>query len=135
MVADPSKIWIGLEYFCNYNDELWNLSNSEMINLAIEELVKIGIIDKGEVQDATVIRMEKTYPAYFGTYPRFNEVQSFLDEFDNLFPVGRNGMHKYNNMDHSMLTAMNAVDNIISERKDKLNLWNINTEQEYHEVK
>jgi protoporphyrinogen oxidase len=135
MVADPSKIWIGLEYFCNYNDELWNLSNKEMINLAIGELVKIGIIEKAEVQDATVIRMEKTYPAYFGTYDRFNEVRSFLDEFENLFLVGRNGMHKYNNMDHSMLTAMNAVDNIISERKDKSNLWNINAEQEYHEEK
>ena len=85
--------------------------------------------------DATVIRMAKTYPAYFGTYERFPLLREYLDEYENLFLIGRNGMHKYNNQDHSMLTAMLAVDNIIEGRTDKSNIWDVNTEEEYHESK
>jgi protoporphyrinogen oxidase len=87
------------------------------------------------VRDGHVVRVPKTYPAYFGTYDRFNEIREWLDPFENLFLVGRNGMHKYNNQDHSMLTAMTAVDNILAGITDKSTLWDINTEQDYHEEK
>ena len=106
-----------------------------MIALAKEELSKIGIIDASEVLDATVLRMEKTYPAYFGTYDRFQEIRDHIDRFPNLFLVGRNGMHRYNNQDHSMLTAMMAVDDIIAGKLDKSALWEVNTEMDYHEEK
>jgi len=135
MVEDSSKVWIGLEYFCFETDELWRLSDEQMIALGAEELEKIGIIDRSDVLDATVVREPKTYPAYFGTYSRFDEVRRWLDDLKNLFPIGRNGMHRYNNQDHSMLTAMTAVDNILAGISDKSNLWEVNTEQEYHESK
>jgi protoporphyrinogen oxidase len=133
MVADPTKVWLGLEYFCNESDELWCKSDDELIELGRQELHKIGIIDQADVLDGTVIRMEKTYPAYFGAYNRFDEVRQFVDGIENLFLIGRNGMHRYNNQDHSMLTAMVAVDNILAGETGKANLWRINTEQEYHE--
>ena len=133
MVRDPDRVWIGLEYFCYETDDLWKKSDEDMVRFAKSELERIGIIDSSKVIDSTVIRMPKTYPAYFGTYDRFGELRQYLDAFTNLFLVGRNGMHKYNNQDHSMLTAMAAVDNIIAERTDKENIWSINTEQEYHE--
>lgn len=135
MVADPDTVWLGLEYFCNESDDLWKLSDDEMAELARTELSKIGIIDAGEVLDWTVVRMPKTYPGYFGTYNRFAEIRKFVDQFENLFLVGRNGMHRYNNQDHSMLTAMMAVDNIIEGKVDKSGLWEVNTEMEYHEQK
>jgi protoporphyrinogen oxidase len=135
MVADPGKVWIGLEYFCNDTDALWRKTDAEMIELAKSELASMNILDNQDVLDATVIRMPKTYPAYFGSYSRFPEVISWVNEFDNLFLVGRNGMHKYNNQDHSMLTAMTAVDNIIANVRSRDNLWALNTEQEYHEEK
>jgi protoporphyrinogen oxidase len=135
MVRDPSTVWIGVEYFCYDTDELWRLPDAEMAAVAQRELEKIGIIHQADVLDSTVIRMPKTYPAYFGTYDRFGEVRSYVDSYENLFLVGRNGMHKYNNQDHSMLTAMTAVDNIIAGRTDKSNLWAVNTEVEYHEQK
>jgi protoporphyrinogen oxidase len=135
MVADPSQVWLGLEYFCNESDEIWNLSDERMVALAKEELGKIGIIDGADVLDSTVLRMEKTYPAYFGTYNRFAEIREYVDRYENLFLVGRNGMHRYNNQDHSMLTAMMAVDNIVAGKTDKNNLWEVNTEMEYHEGK
>jgi protoporphyrinogen oxidase len=133
LVADPSKVWLGAEYFCQEADDLWKLTDAEMAQFATRELEKIGILSANEVLDSVVIRMPKTYPAYFGTYHRFAEVREFLDRFENLFPIGRNGMHRYNNQDHSMLTAMLAVDNILSGRLDKSNLWEVNTEMEYHE--
>jgi protoporphyrinogen oxidase len=135
LVSDPSKIWIGAEYFCYRSDELWRKPDEEIGRLAVEELDKIEIINKEDVLDFTVARMPRTYPAYFGTYERFDEVRQYLDGFENLFLVGRNGMHKYNNQDHSMLTAMTAVDNILAGRTDKANIWAINTEAEYHEEK
>jgi protoporphyrinogen oxidase len=133
MVGDPDKVWIGLEYFCNDADELWRKSDEDMIALALSEVEKMGIASRADYLDATVIRMEKTYPAYFGTYDRFHLVREFVDRYHNLFLVGRNGMHKYNNQDHSMLTAMTAVDNIVEGRRDKSNIWAVNTEMDYHE--
>jgi protoporphyrinogen oxidase len=135
LVSDPSKVWIGLEYFCYDKDELWNKSNEEIARFAISEVAKIGILHAEEVRDSCVYRVPKTYPAYFGTYDRFDEIVRYMERYENLFLVGRNGMHKYNNQDHSMLTAMAAVDNILNGIKSKQNLWEINTEQEYHEHK
>jgi len=135
LVADRSKVWIGAEYFCYEGDELWTRSDEEMAKLAVEELAKIDIIDRTDARDAVVVRMAKTYPAYFGVYDRFQEVRDYVDTIPNLYLIGRNGMHKYNNQDHSMLTAMTAVDNIIAGRSDKQNIWDVNTEQDYHEAK
>ena len=135
LVADRSKVWIGAEYFCYEGDELWTRSDEEMAKLAVEELAKIDIIDSADARDAVVVRMAKTYPAYFGVYDRFQEVREYVDTIPNLYLIGRNGMHKYNNQDHSMLTAMTAVDNIIAGRSDKQNIWDVNTEQDYHETK
>ena len=133
LVADPTKIWIGLEYFCYDTDPLWNKPDAEIAKFAIEEVAKIGILNAADVRDSCVFRVPKTYPAYFGTYERFDEIIRYMDRFENLFLVGRNGMHKYNNQDHSMLTAMASVDNILAGITDKSGLWKINTEQEYHE--
>jgi len=135
MIADIEKVWIGLEYFCNEGDELWGMADSKFIQFAIDELHNIDIIDKNEVLDSTLIRMPKTYPAYFGTYSQFNIIKDFTDKYENLFLIGRNGMHKYNNQDHSMLTAITAVENIINSRFSKDNIWSINTEEDYHESK
>ncbi|HNP33687.1 MAG TPA: NAD(P)/FAD-dependent oxidoreductase [Flavobacterium sp.] len=136
LVKDNSKTWLGLEYFCNENDELWNLSNDEMVSLAAEELVKLGFIKNSKaVEDSTVIKVPKTYPAYFGAYSSFETIKEFTDTIPNLFLIGRNGMHKYNNQDHSMLTAIQAVQNIKNGVTSKDNIWSINTEEDYHEEK
>ena len=135
LVKDPDKVWLGAEYFCYETDALWSKPDAEIGRLAAEELHTIGILDRDDVIDFNVVRMPKTYPAYFGTYDRFEELRKYVDQYDNLFLVGRNGMHKYNNQDHSMLTAMTAVDNIIAGRTDKANIWSVNTELEYHESK
>lgn len=135
MVQDENTVWIGLEYFCNEGDRLWRMPDMDMADLAVEELIQIDFIEKDDVLDSTVIRMPKTYPAYFGTYDRFDVIRNFTDRFENLFLIGRNGMHRYNNMDHSMLSAILAVENIISGVKSKDNLWELNTEQQYHEQK
>ncbi|MGC2400722.1 MAG: NAD(P)/FAD-dependent oxidoreductase [Acidobacteriaceae bacterium] len=133
MVADPAKTWIGLEYFCYQTDTLWKMTDEELKKFAIAEVEKIGILRAADVVDGHVVRVPKTYPAYFGTYERFHVIREFLDRYRNLYLVGRNGMHKYNNQDHSMLTAMTAVDNILNGIWDKDNVWSINTEMEYHE--
>jgi protoporphyrinogen oxidase len=135
MVKDENTVWIGLEYLCNEGDELWNKSDSAFSEFAIDELAKIGIIDKEDVLDSVVIKMPKTYPAYFGSYDQFFVIRKFTDTLENLFLIGRNGMHRYNNQDHSMLTAMTAVENIINNVKSKNNIWDINIEKEYHEEK
>ncbi len=136
LVADPAKVWLGLEYFCYETDDLWKMDDEALKQFAIAEVVKIGILEADAVTDGHVVRVPKTYPAYFGTYARFDELREFTDRFENLILVGRNGMHKYNNQDHSMLTAMTAVDEIAATgRVDKAKLWGINTEQEYHEEK
>ncbi len=135
LVKDDSKVWIGLEYFCNEGDDMWEMSNENFTDFAIKELEKIDIINADEVIDSVVIKVQKTYPAYFGTYNKFDIIKSFTDQFENLFLIGRNGMHRYNNMDHSMLTAMTAIENIKNGIKTKENIWNINAEEEYHEEK
>jgi protoporphyrinogen oxidase len=135
MISDPTKVWIGLEYFCYDTDPLWHMPDDELKTFAAKELEKIGILHTAEVLDAHVVRVPKTYPAYFGTYNRFDELRTFTDSFENLFLVGRNGMHKYNNQDHSMLTAMAVVDGLAAGHVNKSALWSINTEQEYHEEK
>ena len=135
MVKEPDQVWIGLEYFCNEGDELWSKSDKDFLNFAIDEMCTIDMIEKKDVLDGIVIRMPKTYPAYFGSYDNFETISNFTDTIENLFLIGRNGMHRYNNMDHSMLTAMTAVENIINNVKTKNNIWSVNTEKEYHESK
>lgn len=135
MVKNENTVWIGLEYFCNEGDRLWIMPDKDLTKLAVKELIDIGFIQKDDILDSTVLRMPKTYPAYFGTYDRFDVIRNFTDGFENMFLVGRNGMHKYNNTDHSMLSAMVAVENIINGVKSKDNLWKLNTEQQYHEQK
>jgi len=134
LVADQTTVWLGLEYFCNQSDEIWKFSDRRMTAFAVKELSAIGIIDATEVLDSTVVRMEKAYPAYFGTYGRFGEIRDYVDRYANLFLVGRNGMHRYNNQDHSMLTAMLAVDGIIAGKMEKASLWAVNAEADYNEA-
>lgn len=135
LVADASRGWIGLEYFVNEGDELWNMSDADLVVLGTRELEQVGLSHGVKVIDGTVIRQPKAYPGYFGSYAHFDTVRAFLDTIPNLFPIGRNGMHRYNNQDHSMLAAMTAVDNIVAGITDRSNLWSINTEEEYHEEK
>ncbi len=133
LVKDKNNVWLGLEYFCRKGDEIWSMNDEEIIEFATNELSEIAVIYKEDVIDSVVVRDENTYPAYFGTYNRFDEIKQYINGFENLYLVGRNGMHKYNNSDHSMLTAMVAVDNIVDGVKNKDNIWSVNTEQEYHE--
>ena len=134
-LAEPGKVWIGLEYFCYETDPLWKMPDEGLVKFGAGELEKIGILKASDVLDSHVVRVPKTYPAYFGTYDRFDELRAFTDSFENLFLIGRNGMHKYNNQDHSMLTAMQAVENVVQGKTGKENIWSINTEQDYHEQK
>jgi len=133
MVADPEKVWLGLEYFCKEGDDLWTMPDDALISFAAEELSRIRLIDKTEVIEGMVLRELKTYPAYFGAYDSFSLIQEQVNKIENLFLVGRNGMHRYNNQDHSMLTAMTAVENIKNGITDKTNIWAVNTESDYHE--
>lgn len=136
MVSDlENTVWIGLEYFCTENDEMWSAADGDFIRFAIDELVKIDVIEREDVLDATRIRVKKAYPAYFGSYKDFPIVQAYLDSLANLFCIGRNGQHRYNNMDHSMLTAIEAVRAIKNGNTSKELIWNVNTEKEYHEEK
>lgn len=136
LVENPQKnVWIGLEYFCNENDELWNMSNQDFINMAIDELEKMNIIEKEDVKDSHIEKVKKAYPAYFDTYSKIDELIKYLSDIENLYCIGRNGQHRYNNMDHSMLTALEACKNIKNGITDKSNIWNVNVEKEYHEEK
>ena len=135
LVANPAHGWVGLEYFCTEGDDLSKKNDAELIKLGTDELEKVGLRQGIKVLDATVLRQPKAYPGYFGAYSHFGVVRDYLNTLENLFPVGRNGMHRYNNQDHSMLAAMTAVDNIIAGTTDKTNLWAINTEEDYHEEK
>lgn len=136
MVEKPEDtVWIGLEYFCNENDKYWNMSDEEFIKFATEELEKMNIINKQDVLDSHREKVKKAYPAYFDTYSEIDELIKYINKFDNLYCVGRNGQHRYNNMDHSMVTAFEATKNIKNNIKDKGNIWNVNTEKEYHEEK
>ncbi|MBL4719813.1 MAG: NAD(P)/FAD-dependent oxidoreductase [Alphaproteobacteria bacterium] len=135
LVADPSTIWIGLEYFLGDDDDLWTAPEDEVTAFAIAEMEKIGFLQADAVLDSTIYRQPKAYPAYFGTYDRFETVREYTDGFENLFLIGRNGQHRYNNQDHSMLTAMAAVELIRDGDVDKSRIWTVNTEEDYHEEK
>ena len=135
MVKDfENTAWIGLEYFCNEGDMLWEMDDEEFIKFAIEEVVKIGIVDRADIIDNTRIKVKKAYPSYFGTYEQFDIVKDYLNSIENLYCIGRNGQHRYNNMDHSMLTAIEAVNSIV-QGFNKEKIWDVNTEEDYHEQK
>ena len=135
LVADPEKVWIGLEYFATEGDEMWRMPDADFIKFAIAELDKIDVARPEDVRDSVVFHIKKAYPAYFGTYGEFNKIREYVDPIENLFLMGRNGMHKYNNMDHSMLAAMEVVKCIRENSTDKTALWNVNSEEDYHEGK
>ena len=132
--------WIAMEYFMHEGDSAWTMNEDDFINFAKQELEKLGFADSSKVEDAVRIRIKKTYPAYFGTYNKFDHIREYLDSLDNLYCIGRNGQHRYNNMDHSILTAFEAVRLFLESSKtccppDKKSLWAVNTKQEYHEDK
>lgn len=133
--SNRDKAWIGMEYFVNEGDELWSMEDEDFCAFAEGELEKIGVIDREDVVDHAVFRIQKAYPAYLGSYKEFPVIREWTDSIPNLFLIGRNGMHRYNNMDHSMLAAMEAVDNIAKGKTGKANIWEVNTEKEYHESK
>ena len=129
------QVCITVEYFCSDNDDIWSQSDEDFLKMVRAELKQMNIAADEDFISSKSIRIDKAYPAYFGTYKDFNLIKEFLDSIDNLYPIGRNGMHKYNNMDHSILTAMETVDCIIGKNFDKSKIWEVNTEQEYHESK
>ena len=134
MVADyENTVWIGLEYFCTEGDALWTMPKEQFVEMAVRELESIGFICAADVLDSTQIKVRKAYPSYFGSYYELDKVKAFLDRIGNLYCIGRNGQHRYNNMDHSMLTAMAAVDAISCGSQDKSGIWTVNTEKAYHE--
>ncbi|NLC94666.1 MAG: NAD(P)/FAD-dependent oxidoreductase [Bacilli bacterium] len=137
MVKDvENTVWLGLEYFCNEGDSFWNLSDNECIQLAVNELIKICVIcEDTQILDSIRVKMKKAYPAYFDTYKDIDKVIHYLNTIPNIYCVGRNGQHRYNNMDHSMVTAFETVHNILNNIPTKDNIWNVNTEKEYHETK
>lgn len=137
MVKQPQDtVWIGLEYFCAEGDEMWSMTGEEWSRFGRKELIKIGVLDaETEILDTHCEKVKKAYPAYFDTYKEMNRVQNWINSVDNLYCIGRNGQHRYNNMDHSMLTAFEAVKAILSGSADKSAIWEVNTEKEYHEEK
>ena len=135
MVKDKNKVWLGLEYFCSENDDFWNMNDDDIKDYAIKELEKIKFIDIKDVKDSVVIRNLKAYPAYFDGYNNINKIKNYLFKLNNLYCVGRNGQHRYNNMDHSMKTGLICARQILNNIKNNEELWNVNTEKEYHEVK
>jgi protoporphyrinogen oxidase len=131
--AEPGQVWVGLEFFCAEGDALWNASDADMIDLAKREMLQIGMALPDDCSDAVVLRMPKAYPGYYGAYEHFGEVRTFLDGIENLWCVGRNGMHRYNNQDHSMLSAKRAVEAIVAGSIDKSAVWAVNIDDAYHE--
>ena len=132
MVPNPQKTCLGMEYFCSEGDDLWAMEDQDLVKLAGEEIVNLGLVDDiRKVEDGTVIREKKAYPVYDSEYQQnLQIIQDYVDSFENLQSVGRNGMHRYNNQDHSMLSALLAVENIMGANH---NLWIVNTERSYHE--
>lgn len=133
LVKDPETVWIGMEYFCREGDEFWTLPDEQLQRLGVAEMRRLNLADAADHLDGVVIRMPKAYPGYYGTYARFGELRRYLDAFPNLFLVGRNGMHRYNNQDHSMLSAKKAVEAIVAGSSDKSAIWGVNIDDEYHE--
>jgi protoporphyrinogen oxidase len=137
MVKDlENTVWVGLEYFCNEGDDFWNMTEEQFAKLGTEEMVRIGLISSlDDVLDSHMEKVKKAYPAYFDTYDQIDTLVDYLNTIDNLYCVGRNGQHRYNNLDHSMMTSFEAVKCIITGNTDKTAIWNVNTEKEYHEQK
>jgi protoporphyrinogen oxidase len=134
MVADSTMVWLGLEFFCNESDPIWKMSDLELIALGQKEMHEIGLTSSLPSVESVVIRVPKAYPGYFGnSYKEFNTLRAELDLIENLFLIGRNGMHRYNNQDHSMLTAAEAAKQISSGNVNKNLIWNINVGDDYHE--
>ena len=133
MVPDPSKTSLGMEYFCKEGDDLWSLPDNELFELARHELQTIGLVSAKNIIDGCVVRVPKAYPIYELDYRGFLEiVKNYLNEYTNLQSIGRNGLHRYNNQDHSMLAGVLAVRNLmLGEHND---LWHINSDQEYIEL-
>ena len=136
MVKDlENTVWVGLEYFVQEGDSFWNMDDADFSEFAIDEMIKLGLIDdKDDVLDTHVERVKKAYPAYFDTYSEIDSLVEYLKGISNLYCVGRNGQHRYNNIDHSMCTSFEAVKNIINGVADRSNVWEVNTEKEYHEA-
>ena len=135
MVKDiHNTIWLGLEYFCNEKDNLWNMSEKEFANMAINEIIKIGIIkNKNDVLDYHEEKVKKAYPAYFDSYQHIDKIKEYINSIKNLYCIGRNGQHRYNNMDHSMMTGILTAEIIVCNSTDKNKIWEVNIENEYHE--
>jgi protoporphyrinogen oxidase len=133
LVRDPETVWIGMEYFCREGDDLWSMPDAELQKLGVAEMRRLNLAEPADRLDGVVIRMPKAYPGYYGTYGRFGELRSYLDAFPNLFLVGRNGMHRYNNQDHSMLSAKKAVEAIVAGSSDKSAIWGVNIDDAYQE--
>jgi protoporphyrinogen oxidase len=133
LVSEPEHVWLGLEYFCNEGDEMWETPDEQFAGMAAAELARIGIIDVNDVLDHVVHRVKKAYPAYFGTYETFGVVRDWLDSIPNLFVMGRNGTHRYNNMDHSMLSAWAAVEAAVG-TGSRSDIWSVNADEDYHEA-
>lgn len=135
MVNDPNTVWVGLEYFTNEGDALWSMNDADIVKLAKKEFSLLGFAHEDDIIDAVCIRVPKAYPSYFGeAYESFEFIKGALSQYVNLYCVGRNGQHRYNNMDHSMLTSFYAVECILDNSKDKNHIWEINSEQSYHET-
>ena len=133
LLRNPNHVWLGLEYFCQQDDPLWRQSDAELITLAQRELQQLGLCEPDTICDSVVVRVAKAYPGYYAGYHQLDQLRQYLNSFENLYPIGRNGMHRYNNQDHSMLTAMTAVENLIHHPHKRDNLWNINIDDHYHE--
>ncbi|WP_242002816.1 hypothetical protein [Brachyspira aalborgi] len=135
MVKDKNCIYVGVEYMCFENDELWSMKEDDFIKFTIDEMKKLKLIKDEDVISSNIIKMKKAYPSYTGVYNEFHKIREYTDKIENLFLAGRNGMHRYNNMDHSMMCGIEAANCILSDNKDKSVIWEVNTEEEYHEVK
>ena len=133
LVAKENTVWIGLEYFCSRGDDFWSLDDTGIIRKAADELQRLSLTTAEDILDAVVIRAPYAYPAYFGSYSRFPEIRDYTDSVRNLYLIGRNGMHRYNNTDHSMLSALTAVELYRNGTVSRDRIWNVNAEKEYHE--
>ncbi len=133
LVRDPDTVWIGMEYFCREGDALWALPDAQLQRLGVEEMQRLRLAVPEDHLDGIVVRMPKAYPGYYGSYGRFGELRAYLDGIENLYLAGRNGMHRYNNQDHAMLSARKAVEAILAGSADKSEIWAVNIDDEYHE--
>ncbi len=134
LVADPATVWVGMEYFCREGDALWSQSDAALVDFGIGEMESLGLARRADLIDGLVLRVPKAYPGYYGSYGEFGTLRAYTDSIANLFLIGRNGMHRYNNQDHSMLTARLAVEAILSNTRSKEAIWAVNIDDDYHET-